>query len=307
MAGGIIEDGTGRSGSAPLRVALFSLASILGVTVAWWALALWPSADVPPNWLLRTRQVCFNAGPSGLPDASGWMLLIGQPIGMVAMLMVVAGDTVRAGLGQAKQSGLGRVGLALGVLIPVVGATLAAYRVAGAPGDAEWVEAASEVVPASYPRLDRVAPALGLVNQLGEVVEWAQFAGSPVIVTFGFGHCQTVCPLMVQNAVRVQETMRSEGTDVPVVVITLDPWRDTPARLPHLADQFMLDDNGFLLSGPVEEVNRVLDALQMSRERDLQTGDITHPSLVYILDADGTIAYGATGHAPLIEELIRRL
>ncbi|MGI9627120.1 MAG: SCO family protein [Longimicrobiales bacterium] len=312
MASGVAEkdrttNGIDRTESGVSRVALFSLGAILVVTIAWWALALWPTGGVPPGWLLRARQVCFNAGPSGLPDASGWLLLIGQPIGMVAMLMVVAGDGVRGGLRQARQRPLGRFGLALGVVIPLVGLTLAGVRVSSAAGEGEWLEVAGEAVPSSYPRLDRSPPPLGLVDQSGDVVDWSDFAGSPVIVTFGFGHCETICPLMVHNAVRVQEMLELEGLQVSVVVITLDPWRDTPNRLPHLADQFMLGERGHLLSGPVEDVNRVLDDLKMARERDPQTGDVTHPSLAYILDGDGTIAYGATGHARLIEELIRRL
>jgi protein SCO1/2 len=235
------------------------------------------------------------------------MLLIGQPIGMFALLMVVAGDGVRETLASARRSSLGRGGLSVAALVLAVGSVLAVGRVRAAVPDGVWLADAAEVVPDSYPRIDRTPPPLGLVDQAGDTVRWNRFAGSKVIVTFGFGHCETICPLMVHNANRVQETLRAEGEVVPVVVITLDPWRDTPSRLPHLSDQFMMGDDGYVLSGSVDEVNRVLDGLKMARERDLQTGDIAHPSLVYLLDETGVIAYGATGHAPLIEELLRRL
>ena len=106
-----------------------------------------------------------------------------------------------------------------------------------------------------------------------------------------------------------------------LVVITLDPWRDTPARLPALARQFHLGGDGageggeggeeragsYLLSGTVEAVNAALDALQMARERVPETGDIVHPAQVYLLDAEGTIVYAASGHAELLEELARRM
>ncbi|NNM34662.1 MAG: SCO family protein [Gemmatimonadetes bacterium] len=235
------------------------------------------------------------------------MLLIGQPIGMFALLMAVAGDGVRETLTSARRSLAGRAGLGAAALVLIVGAVLAGGRVRGAVPDAVWLADAAEVVPDTYPRLDRTPPLLGLVNQAGDTIRWDRFVGSKVIVTFGFGHCETICPLMVHNANRVQEKLRAEGEEVPVVVITLDPWRDTPSRLPHLADQFMMGPGGHVLSGPVDEVNRVLDGLQMARQRDLQTGDIIHPSLVYLLDETGVVAYGATGHAPLIEELLRRL
>ena len=329
-AAGASAGGTGRgpagvNGRAPspaaVRGAMAAMTALLAITVAWWVLALWPVAGVPPAWLERARQVCFNAGPSGLPDASGWMLLVGQPIGMLAVLMVVAGDAVREGLRRARERPAGRVALAAAAGVVVAGTTLAGLRVAGAPGDAEWLEAARAEVPATYPRLDRRLPAIELVDQHGEAFTWERIAGRPALLTFGFGHCETVCPMTVMNARRVQERFRAEGREVALVVITLDPWRDTPSRLPALARQFHLggegslgpaeagreDASSFLLSGTVDEVNAALDALQVARERVPRTGDIVHPALVYLLDAQGTVAYAASGHADLIEELARRM
>ena len=143
---------------AAVRGAMIGLLGLLAITVAWWALALWPVEGVPPAWLERARAVCFNAGASGLPDASGWLLLVGQPIGMLAVLMVIAGDAVRTGVGRAFASPAGLLGVAGVVGVLLAGVVLAAVRVVGAPRDAEWLEAVSARVPASYPRLDRPLP-----------------------------------------------------------------------------------------------------------------------------------------------------
>ena len=314
------ERQAGSGGRAPsagaARGAMAALAGLLAVTVAWWALALWPVEGVPPAWLERARAVCFNAGPSGLPDASGWLLLVGQPIGMLAVLMVVAGDAVREGMRRASASPTGLAGLATAAAVLVGGLVLSVLRVVDAPRDAEWLEAAGAGVPASYPRTDRrLPPVTGLVDQRGEPFDWERLAGRPAFLTFGFGHCATVCPMTVRNARQAQHRLRTEGREMALVTITLDPWRDTPARLPALARQFDLGAGGardaerndsYLLSGPVEEVNAALDALQVVRERVADTGDIVHPALVYLLDGKGTITYAASGHADLIEELARR-
>jgi len=74
-------------------LALGALATILAITAAWWALALWPLAGAPA-WLARTREVCFGAAPGGLPDAGGWILLIGEPVGLVTVLAVVWGGAL---------------------------------------------------------------------------------------------------------------------------------------------------------------------------------------------------------------------
>ncbi|MXX70572.1 MAG: SCO family protein [Gemmatimonadetes bacterium] len=302
------------SSKSSARGALAALAALLVITVAWWALALWPVQGIAPAWLERARLVCFNTGPSGLPDASGWLLLVGQPIGMLAVLMVIAGDAVRAGLRRAFASPAGLLGIAGGSGVLVAGLVLAAVRVTGAPLDSEWLETARADVPATYPRLDRRLPPVDLVDQRGEAFGWGRVTGRPTLLTFGFGHCATICPMTVMNARQVQDRFTAEGSDVALVVITLDPWRDTPARLPSLARQFHLDapdaiekDRTYLLSGSVEGVNAALDALQVARQRVPETGDIVHPALVYLIDADGTIAYAASGHAELIEELARRM
>ena len=330
--GGSVDGGA--PSPAAVRGAMIGVLALLAITVAWWAFALWPVEGVPPAWLERARAVCFNTGASGLPDASGWLLLVGQPIGMLAVLMVIAGDAVRAGLRRAFASPAGLLGVAGVVGVLVAGLALSAVRVVGAPRDAEWLEAASERVPASYPRLDRPLPEVaGLVDQRGEAFGWDRVAGRPALLAFGFGHCATVCPLTVMNARQVQDRFRAEGREMDLVVITLDPWRDTPARLPALARQFHLGGEGkrgeaasgggesggeggaeesgvrggsYLVSGKVEAVNAALDSLHVARERVMETGEIIHPSLVYLLDPQGTIVYAASGHADLIEELARR-
>ena len=47
-------------------IALATLGVIVAVTVSWWALALYPAGSQAPEWLLRTRLVCFGAAPGGL-------------------------------------------------------------------------------------------------------------------------------------------------------------------------------------------------------------------------------------------------
>src|SRR5581483_4851306 len=80
------------------RLALGALALILAITMAWWALALWPLPAGAPAWLLLTRAACFGAAPGGLPDTYGWMTLVGEPAMMLGMLYVLWGDLVAAGL-----------------------------------------------------------------------------------------------------------------------------------------------------------------------------------------------------------------
>jgi hypothetical protein len=67
-----------------------------------------------------------------------------------------------------------------------------------------------------------------------------------------------------------------------------------------------IPEDGFVLSGDVPAVNGVLDAWNVARQRDPQTGEVTHPPLVYILDPAGTVAYATTGGVEMLAELLDR-
>lgn len=280
-----------------------ALAFWLAVTASWWALALWPVPRETPAWLIRARAVCFNATGSGLPDASGWLLLVGQPIGLLAVLMVIWGDAVRSGLRALGAVPAGRALLGSIAVLLVAGFVAAGGRVISA---SPTTAASNEGLPSTYPRLDRPAPALGLVDQHGRVLELEDLRGRPALVTFAFGHCESVCPAVVRQVLDARD--RAE-TDAPpsVVVITLDPWRDTPAGLSRVARHWHIDDGAWVLSGDVTRVNEVLDAWNVARERDESTGDVVHPPLVYVLDATGRIAFASTGGVDALVSLLDRV
>jgi len=292
--------------SADQGLALAALAAILGITGAWWALALWPVSADAPEWLVRTRFVCFGNQPDSLPDAGGWSLLIGQPLGMLGFLVVVWGRCVRAGLRTLASVPWGRATLAGCAALLLAALGLAGTRVAFLARQDGWVavDIAPAAVPASYPRLDRASPPLALVNQHGERFDLASFRGRRVLLTFAYAHCETVCPLVVRNTLEARAV--AAGNEPVVVVVTLDPWRDTPERLQSMARQWRLGPRDQVLSGPVEDVRRALAAWNVPIERDERTGEIVHPVLLYVIAADGRIAYVTNGGAGEIAELVQR-
>jgi protein SCO1/2 len=197
------------------------------------------------------------------------------------------------------------IGLGTGTVVMVSGV---AVRVQQARAGAELAVVAGGIPPATYPRLDRAAPPLVLVAHTGETFDLAALAGRPVLVTFAYAHCATVCPVIVKHTLDAQAALRGTVHDAAAVVVTLDPWRDTPSRLPAMARQWGLPDrDAWILSGAVHDVEAVLDAWNIPRSRDLATGEVTHPSLVYVIDRAGRIAYASTGGTDALIALVQRL
>jgi len=274
------------------RWALGALGAVILLTGGWWALALWPLPDSTPEWLVRTRAVCFGNRRDALPPPGGWLLLLSQPVGMLAVLMTVWGGALRSGLTGLARSGLGRLALAAGSLVLLAGAGGVGWRVATAE-HAVTPEGAAE---GRLLALSDPAPALKLVNQHGDSVALDRFRGRPVLVTFAFAHCETVCPTLVRAALDTRRRFETAG--VVALVVTLDPWRDTPSRLPSIAARWDLGPDEHFLSGSVEAVEASLNAWKVPRVRNQATGELIHPSVTYVVGPRGDLAYLTDGSGP---------
>ena len=283
--------------------ALSALAAILAITVSWWALALWPAADAPA-WLVLTRETCFGTAATGLPDAGGWLALSGQPLGMLLVLLAGWGDDVKAGLRAAMRRVSGQlvVGAASALLMAGVLGVVVRVRVADAR---PFASSPTEAVAGQLNRLNDPAKPISLVDQSGHTIALEQFRGRPVIVTFAYAHCQTVCPVLVSEVLGARDALTARR---PVVlIVTLDPWRDTPSRLASMAERWGASGDVHVLSGAPDSVERVLNAWRVPRARNERTGDLSHPSVVYVLGPDGRIAYVVNGSAPLIRAAVEAL
>jgi cytochrome oxidase Cu insertion factor (SCO1/SenC/PrrC family) len=303
--------------------AVGALAAILAITAAWWTLALWPAAGAGPAWIERTRFACFGAEPGGLPDAGGWLVMIGQPLGMLLVLIAVWGRDLRGGIARVQRHLAGQlvVGATLAGVIAGVAGVAVRVRDAGARSlDGRPFEASpTERLAEQLTWVDDSVPSMRLADQTGRVLRLAEYRGKSVLVTFAYAHCQTVCPLVVMDVLQAQATVRAQlvasapGADsaaiaaaVPeVVVVTLDPLRDTPSRLPDMAKEWKLGANAHVLSGPVETVEQVLNAWRVPRVRNPATGDLTHPSMVYVIGRDGRIHYAVPGGGELIAAAVK--
>ena len=272
-------------------LALLALAAILVITALWWTLALWPAATAPAGWLARTREVCFGAAPGGLPDGGGWILLIGEPIGLLGILIAVWGRSLADDLRAATASWPGRATLLVMGGALLMGARQAAQVVADARGEPFAVRSTptpEEILVGA--RVNDSAPALSLTDQSGAHLDLAQFRGRPVVVTFGYGHCTTVCPVTVRAA-RLAVEGAPEQRPV-LLVVTLDPWRDTPERLPTVAQAWGLAGAGMhLLGGEIEQVEATLTHWRIPRVRNGRTGEVSHPAVVYVIGPTGRINF----------------
>lgn len=87
------------------------------------------------------------------------------------------------------------------------------------------------------------APEIGLTAHTGEPISLGDYEGELVLLYFGYTHCPDVCPLTLSNAARAIENLGDDGDRVNVMMVTVDPARDTPELLAEYVTFF---DESFL-------------------------------------------------------------
>jgi protein SCO1 len=133
------------------------------------------------------------------------------------------------------------------------------------------------------------APSFELTSQDGERVGSGDFPGKVLALFFGFTACPDVCPLTLSHLSRAFQQMGEDSERVQVLLITVDPERDTPERLARYLEPFHPSFLG--LTGTEEEIREVADAFGAFfvkvGEGDQYTVD--HTARTYIIDTQGRI------------------
>lgn len=255
----------------------------------WW-LAFFQIREATPEWLVRTQSVCFGTTESGLPNGAGWILLTLGPLSLLFALVTAMGNELRAGVKSVLRTPAGKSIVLLIVSFSLIEAAWATQRVQDGLriATADFTPEPS-TLPDGYPQTDYEAPDFRLVDQHGAELSLEELRGTVTILTFAFAHCQTVCPALVTSTRSALSFLASD--QVKLVIVTLDPWRDTPGSLKSLAERWKLPSNAHVLSGAPEEITDLLGRYKVTTTRSETTGDITHPPLVYIISPAGRVIY----------------
>jgi protein SCO1/2 len=138
----------------------------------------------------------------------------------------------------------------------------------------------------------RAAPAIGLRASDGSAFDLATYRGKLVVLEFGFTHCTEVCPVSLASLAQARKLLGAAASDVQVVFITVDPARDSAARLRSYLANF---DPGFIgVTGTQPQVDAVLKAYGISATKKMVEGSKTdytmhHSSYLYFVDRRGML------------------
>jgi len=130
-----------------------------------------------------------------------------------------------------------------------------------------------------------------LTDHTGKPRALAHFRGKVVVMFFGFTHCPDVCPTTLAELAAAVKKLGADGDKVQVLLVTVDPERDTPQVLSQYVTAF--DPRFLALRGTAEETSRVAKEFKIIFQKvagvrpDSYTMD--HSAGTYIFDPQGRL------------------
>ncbi|MFO1152627.1 MAG: SCO family protein [Rhodospirillales bacterium] len=141
------------------------------------------------------------------------------------------------------------------------------------------------------------APDLGgpfiLVDQDGRTVTDQTFRGQYMLVYFGFTYCPDVCPTSLSRNAQALELLGSKAEKIVPILISIDPERDTPAKMKEYVAAF--DPRLIGLTGTVEQVKAAAQAYKVFYMKAPQPGGdpnayvVDHSTFTYLMGPDGRL------------------
>ncbi len=132
------------------------------------------------------------------------------------------------------------------------------------------------------------APGLALRDQRGATISLRSLRGRVVLLTFLDSKCTRECP--IEGRVLRDVLRRITGTGAVAVVVSVDPWADTPTSALTFAAHAGWSGNWRWLLGDKTALAPVWRAYNIAVKRT--PGDILHSTALYLIDLAGDLRAG---------------
>jgi protein SCO1/2 len=151
----------------------------------------------------------------------------------------------------------------------------------------------------------RALPDITLVDSHGQPLHLEDLRGRFTLLFFGFTNCPDVCPLTLKALADARtELARRAPRILPprVVFVSVDPGRDSPARIAEYVAQFDADFIG--ATAPDVALDPLLSTLGVTVEKHAHGGanyNVMHSAAVFVLNPDAEwIAVARGPHDPAV-------
>lgn len=129
-------------------------------------------------------------------------------------------------------------------------------------------------------------------DQRGAALPLRALRGRPQLVAMVYTSCTATCPLIVAELQRIEAALPpAQRAELGVVLVSLDPDRDTPGLLSAYAERSRMDTARWVLLRGSDADVRAMAGVLDERYRRLEDGEIAHTNGITLLDRDGVVRF----------------
>ena len=131
-----------------------------------------------------------------------------------------------------------------------------------------------------------------LTDHKGQLFDLKDVRGKLVLIFFGYTFCPDICPTELSSLALILNSLDHQADKVVALFITVDPERDTQAKLQQYVPFFSSRLVG--LTGSVDEINKVADAYHVQRKiHEHEESDeyylVDHSANLYVVNGEGKL------------------
>lgn len=150
---------------------------------------------------------------------------------------------------------------------------------------------AADAPIASSGSLMEIGGPFTLTGTDGKPFSSERLAGKPYVLFFGFTHCPDVCPTTLARLARLRTALGKGNDSFAIVLVTVDPERDTPEAMARYAGLF--GTPVIALTGTTAAIERVKNQFGAYSAKVPAAGSdysIDHTASVLLIDRAGKFA-----------------
>ncbi len=136
-----------------------------------------------------------------------------------------------------------------------------------------------------------IGGAYTLINHNGEVRTQVDPDGQPQLLFFGYANCPGICSAALPLMADIGDSLEDAGINVSLVMITVDPARDTVGNMTKALAEYHPKLIG--LTGNTQALDVAYKAFSVDHSlayEDPEYGPVyTHGSMIYLMDANGEV------------------
>lgn len=144
-------------------------------------------------------------------------------------------------------------------------------------------------------------------TQKKENLKLDHFKDKIVIAAMVFTHCESACPRIVADIQRIESSLSEKELDqITFLLISMDPERDTPARLTEFAGEHKLNSNWTLICSNLDATMEIANVLGV-KVKKLENGGFDHSNIIHVFDQEGAIVHQQNGFAVEQDETLKAI